>query len=173
MPPPALPDDTGTTTADQIVLDQATGDFDARGHAVTTRLPEQKTGASSSAMLDKSAPTQGSADPVSLRQPQPSAALRRECRRMAGIQPDSGGPASISTATARPWSPTGKVVSQFQDQAKPTATVVKAPHMVYTDADRLAHYTGGVDFLAPHLTVKSEALDAWLNAENFRVPTPA
>ena len=159
-----ISDDTGTTTADQIVLDQATGDFDARGHAVTTRLPDQKSGASS-AMLDKSAPTQGSADRVTsanrnhLLHYAGNAAVWQASNRIQADRIDIDRDRKTVVAD-------GKVVSQFQDQAKPTATVVKAPHMIYTDADRLAHYTGGVDFWRPTLTVKSEALDAWLNEEN-------
>ena len=63
----------------------------------------------------------------------------------------------------------GKVITQFEDKpnpdappsksAQPTFTIVKAQHMVYTDADRLANYTGGVDFWRPLLTVKSAALE--------------
>jgi lipopolysaccharide transport protein LptA len=74
----------------------------------------------------------------------------------------------------------GKVVTQFEDKPKadapaakapakttqPTFTIVKAPHMVYTDADRLANYTGGVDFWRPVLTVKSTTLKAYLNAQD-------
>ena len=40
-----IADDTGSTTADHIVLDQSTGDFDARGHVVTTRVADQKADA--------------------------------------------------------------------------------------------------------------------------------
>ena len=57
-----IADDSGSTAADHIVLDQATGDFDATGHVSTTRLPDEKK--SSSDMLDKDEPTQGLADHV-------------------------------------------------------------------------------------------------------------
>jgi len=43
---------------------------------------------------------------------------------------------------------------------------VKAPHMVYTDQDRLAVYTGGSSFWRPTLTVKSAELRAWMNPDN-------
>ncbi|HXJ38306.1 MAG TPA: LPS export ABC transporter periplasmic protein LptC, partial [Bryobacteraceae bacterium] len=55
-------DETGSTAADHIELHQETGDFDARGHVATTRLPEaKKTGDvnAGSDMLDKEEPTQG------------------------------------------------------------------------------------------------------------------
>jgi lipopolysaccharide export system protein LptA len=38
--------------------------------------------------------------------------------------------------------------------------------MTYTDPDRLADYTGGVDFRRPSLTVKSANLKAWLNEKD-------
>src|ERR1035441_4506897 len=72
----------------------------------------------------------------------------------------------------------GKVVTQFEDKPKPEATadpakpvppaftIVKAPHMVYTDTDRLANYTGGVDFWRPALTVKSSTLKSYLNEQD-------
>jgi len=157
-----MADDTGSTTADQIVLDQATGDFDARGHAITTRVPDQKN---ESAMLDKSAPTQGSADRVTsanrnrLLHYTGNSAVWQASNRIQADRIDIDRERRMLLAD-------GKVITQFQDQTRPTATIVKSQHMVYTDADRLAHYTGGVDFWRPTLTVKSEALQAWLNEEN-------
>ncbi len=38
--------------------------------------------------------------------------------------------------------------------------------MFYTDGDRLATYTGGVDFWRPTLTVKSTSLKAFLNPQD-------
>ena len=57
-----ISDDSGTTIADHIELQQSTGDFDARGHVSTTRLPDQKK--TTSDMLDKDEATQGMADHV-------------------------------------------------------------------------------------------------------------
>ena len=66
----------------------------------------------------------------------------------------------------------GQVVSEFKDNdkdddaegaptvkakpvpAQPIFTIVKAEHMVYTDQDRQAVYTGGANFWRPNLTVK-------------------
>ena len=41
-------------------------------------------------------------------------------------------------------------------------TKVYAPHMVYTDQDRLAYYSGGVRLDRPDLHLKSQELHAWL-----------
>src|SRR6185437_11615534 len=75
-------DDSGTTAADHIQLNQATDEFDARGHVATTHLPDQKPGTppkpgaapqqqanaapqqSSGGMLDSEQPLQGKADHV-------------------------------------------------------------------------------------------------------------
>jgi lipopolysaccharide export system protein LptA len=38
--------------------------------------------------------------------------------------------------------------------------------MVYTDADRLAVYTGGTDFWRSTMTVKCATLRAWMNPDN-------
>jgi lipopolysaccharide export system protein LptA len=48
----------------------------------------------------------------------------------------------------------------------PIYTVVHSQHMVYTDPDRLANYSGTVDFRRPSLIVKSAYLKAWLNEKD-------
>lgn len=54
-------DDTGSAIADQIVMNQANGDMDAKGHVLSTHQPDrnQKPGTS---MLDDSKPMQAQAD---------------------------------------------------------------------------------------------------------------
>jgi lipopolysaccharide export system protein LptA len=46
--------------------------------------------------------------------------------------------------------------------AVPVLTVMKAPRLVYTDADRLAVYTGGVDMARPGMHITSRELRAVL-----------
>jgi lipopolysaccharide export system protein LptA len=171
-----MTDDTGTTIADHIVIEQSTGDFDARGHVATTRLPDPKK--TSSDMLDKDEATQGLADRVvsSDRNRQieytGNAVLWQSANRIQADRIDIDRVKKSIVAD-------GHVVSEFQDKdkdedaSKPkspkppaTFTIVKAPHMVYTDADRLAIYTGGADFWRPTLTVKCSTLRAWLNDNN-------
>ena len=62
-----ISDDTGATAADHIELEQATGDFDAKGHVFTTRLPDEKK--TTSDMLDKDEPTAGHGRTCDLRRP--------------------------------------------------------------------------------------------------------
>jgi lipopolysaccharide export system protein LptA len=65
----------------------------------------------------------------------------------------------------------GNVVNSLWEQPKedkkkagavPVLTVVRAPHLVYTDANRLAVYTGGVKLVRPGMQVKSKELRAYL-----------
>ncbi len=177
-----ISDASGSTTADHIRMNQTTGDFDAQGNAFTTRLPESNK--SESAMLDKDEPSLGSADRI-------TSANRNHLVHYAGhakvwqtsnrveadkIDIDRDKKTLIAD---------GKVVTWFQDKpkkdddddsdktaakpaqpAQPTFTIVKAPHMVYTDADRLAVYTGGVDFWRPTMTVKCASMKAFLNPQD-------
>jgi len=46
--------------------------------------------------------------------------------------------------------------------ATPVLTVVRASHLDYTDADRLAVYTGGVDMARPGMHITSRELHAFL-----------
>jgi len=171
-----IADDTGTTIGDHIQLQQSTGDFDAKGHVSTTRLPDAKK--TSSDMLDKDEPTQGMADRVISAQRNHlihyigNAVLWQSSNRIQADKIDVDRDKKSIVAD-------GSVVSQFLDENKkdddgkpipqtgtPIFTIVKAPHMVYTDADRMALYTGGADFWRPTLTVKCLTLKAWLNDNN-------
>jgi lipopolysaccharide export system protein LptA len=51
------------------------------------------------------------------------------------------------------------------DPAPAIFTLVKAPHMVYTDQDRLAHYSGGVLLNRAGLQMKANDLRSWLAEE--------
>lgn len=181
-----LNDAQGTTTGDTIRIDQTTGDFDAKGHVFTTRLPEG--GKTASGMLDKGEPTLGSADRVTsanrnhLVHYAGNAAVWQTSNRVQGDRIDIDRDKKSIVAD-------GHVVTQFLDKPKtdnasdaaaagsgpvaektpgkqPMFTVVKAPHMVYTDQERLAIYTGGVDFWRPNMTVKSITLKAFLNDQD-------
>jgi lipopolysaccharide export system protein LptA len=184
-----LSDAQGTTTGDTIRIDQATGDFDARGHVFTTRLPEGEK--AESGMLDKGEPTLGTADRVTsanrnhLMHYAGNAAVWQTANRVQADRIDIDRDKKSIVAD-------GKVVTQFEDKPKaendagaagsgpaakpgnslgtsgkqPTFTIVKAPHMVYTDEERLALYTGGVDFWRPAMTVKTVTLKAYLNDQD-------
>jgi lipopolysaccharide export system protein LptA len=173
-----ISDASGTTTGDNIRLDQMTGDFDAKGHVFTTRLPEENK--SESSMLDKDEPTLGTADRVTsanrnhLVHYAGNAVVWQTSNRIQAERIDIDRDKKSIVAE-------GKVVTQFEDKPKADAdapktatpakpevrfTIVKSQHMLYTDPDRLATYTGGVDFWRPAMTVKSAALKAFLNPQD-------
>ncbi len=172
-----ISDASGTTTGDNIRLDQMTGDFDAKGHVFTTRLPEENN--SESTMLHKDQPTLGTADRVTsanrnhLIHYVGNAVVWQTSNRIQAERIDIDRDKKSIVADE-------KVVTQFEDKPKeqadppvkpakpvqPTFTIVKARHMVYTDPDRLATYTGGVDFWRPAMTVKSVTLKSFLNPQD-------
>jgi lipopolysaccharide export system protein LptA len=169
-----ISDDTGTTVGDHIQLEQTTGDFDAMGHVSTTRLPDPKK--TSSDMLDREEATQGVADRVTSANRNKqihyigNAVVWQSANRIQADKIDIDREKKSIVAD-------GQVISQFQDKdkdkdktkpsaARPIFTIVKAAHMVYTDQDRLAVYTGGADFRRPSLIVKSATLRAWLNSDD-------
>ncbi len=175
-----ISDATGSTSGDHIRMDQMTGDFDATGHVSTTRLPEENK--SASAMLDKDEPTLGTADRVTsanrnhLIHYAGNAVVWQTSNRIQADRVDIDRDKKTIVAD-------GKVVTQFEDKPKdnadapaqaakpakplqPTYTIVKSQHMVYTDPDRLATYTGGVDFWRPTMTFKSVSMKAYLNDDD-------
>jgi lipopolysaccharide export system protein LptA len=69
------------------------------------------------------------------------------------------------------------VLTQFREKSKPDSqtaaadtapifVVVKAAKLVYTDEDRLAHYSGGVVLTRPQLQVKADELRAILSPQD-------
>jgi lipopolysaccharide export system protein LptA len=172
-----ISDDTGSTTADRIVINQSTGDFDANGHVATTRLPEKKKTASTSekgadgggGMLDDEAPTQGMADHVVTAERNQTihyignAVLWQSANRLQAGKIDIDRSQKALVAEDH-------VISQFQEKekpegrgTKPVTTIVRASKMVYSDGERVAIYSGGADFRQPTMSVKAETLKAWLN----------
>lgn len=60
-------DDTGTTSADKIILNQQSGDMDAAGHVASTREPDQQKGDANASLLDEDRPLQARADEMETR----------------------------------------------------------------------------------------------------------
>jgi lipopolysaccharide export system protein LptA len=174
--------------ANHIQLDQATGEFDARGNVSTTHLPDQKpgppapgpavasgaSGDKGGGMLDPGEPLQGKADRVV------SANHGMQVHYIANAQVWQGGSRVQGDRIDIDRDPKkksltadGHVYSQLQDSAKtlpngkpgplPPTTLVRAQKMTYTDADRLAIYTGDVSMVRVGLTVKCTTLQAYMN----------
>jgi lipopolysaccharide export system protein LptA len=171
-------DATGATSADLIRIDQKTGDFAANGHVSSSRQPDKKN--SPSGMLAGDQPVESMADRM-------TAANRNRLLHYEGhVVMWQGGDRITAERTdidreKRTLSAAGGVVTQFLERKEsapipgsqaPGASfvIVKSANMVYTDQDRLAHYTGAVVLHRPGLQVKADDLRAILaeskNAES-------
>jgi lipopolysaccharide export system protein LptA len=159
-------DPGGSTAADQILLQQQSGDVEATGNVVSTRLPEKKKDAKTG-MLAGNEPVQARAARMTTKQDNSQirydgkAIMWQSANRLEADQIYINRETDIIEAH-------GNVVSQFLEQPKGPKkkqgifTIVKAPHMVYRDKEHLAHYTGGVVLNRPDMQVDSKELRAFL-----------
>ncbi|HVW08297.1 MAG TPA: LptA/OstA family protein [Bryobacteraceae bacterium] len=169
-------DDTGTTDANHIRIDQNTNEFDARGNVATTHISTEtangKQSGQGSGMLDPGEAMQGKADHVISEHGGDqlhyigNAQVWQGGSRIQADQVDIDRKKKQLTAA-------GHVFSQLQDSPKngpdgkpgpaPPATLIRSQKMVYTDTDRLAVYTGDVTLTRQALTVKCATLQAYMN----------
>jgi lipopolysaccharide export system protein LptA len=174
-------DDTGITTADRIHMDQRSGDFTGEGKVSSMRLPDK--GQTKSGMLSGDEPLEAQAHKmlssnrnktvhyegdVHLRQgANRIQAATVDVDRMKSIIVADG--AVVSDLWEQPKDKDNDKADDKDDDAKgpaaPIRTVVHAPHMVYTDADRLAVYTGGVTMVRQNTQVKAREVHAYLAEE--------
>ena len=189
-------DTNGSTDADKIHLIQKTGDYVADGHVSTSRLPEQDPKKKSGEMLDGDESIQGTAPHMTsanhnkLVHYDEGAVLWQGSDRIEARSIEIDRDKHLLAAS-------GKVITQFLDQKKdkesntpspdgakitkistapenpvtpvsPVYTVVTSEKLVYTDIDRLAHYTGSVQLNRPGLNVKSMELLAFLNPKDTK-----
>ena len=164
-------DATGTTSADHIRLDQKTDDFLAEGNVSSTRMPD-KDQKSDSSMLSGDAPMNAQARKMESSNRKDSHRTRYEggARVWQGANRISSEVIEIDR-DKHSIVADGNVVTEAWQQPKddqkkkttaPVLTKVYAPHMTYTDQDRLAYYSGGVKLERPELHLKSKELHAWL-----------
>jgi len=164
-------DATGTTSAEHIRLDQKTDDFLAEGNVTSTRLPD-KDQKSDSSMLSGDAPMNAQARKMESSNRKDSHRTRYEggARVWQGANRISSEVIEIDR-DEHSIVADGNVVTEAWQQPKddqkkkttaPVLTKVYAPHMTYTDQDRLAYYSGGVKLERPELHLKSKELHAWL-----------
>ena len=178
-------DDTGSATADTIVMNQANGDMDANGHVVSTHEPDknQKPGTS---MLDESKTMQAQADQMQTRgnntevHYQGHVVMWQGANRISADKIDidrdeqslraSGNVISElvdnKSDSSKSSTATGTVVSNSTATAgatePPIFTTVRAPNLNYHDDTRIAVYTGGVTLTRQKMTVVSDQLKAFL-----------
>lgn len=165
-------DPDGTASADRILLDQKKGEMTALGHVASSREPDPN--GKSSAMLANDKPMEATAD------------------RMQTVDHNNrihyDGHAVAWQGANRIWADDldidrgdrcltakGHVKTQFLEQQKKDANgvaqsatapgfiVIDAAALVYTEADRLAHYTGGTHLVRTGMDVKADEIRAFLN----------
>ncbi len=156
-------DDSGVTHADQIVMDQTSGDMDAAGHVLSTHAPDknQKPGTS---MLDTSQPMQASAEEMHTRESNSKVSYRRHAVMWQGANRISADRIDIDR-DEQSLHATGNVVSELVDNkagADAVFTMVRAPDLMYRDDTREALYTGGVTLVRGKMTVTSKQVRAFL-----------
>jgi lipopolysaccharide export system protein LptA len=184
-------DSTGNTAGDHIVLDEKSGNFTAEGHVNTSRLPDQTKKKSDSAMLSGDEPLQAvartmtSANHAKLVKYDGDAILWQGVNRIQAdhveidrdkrsivadghvitqSREEKKADDDAAPASAHPAVATAKPADQA-DVGPVVFTLVRAPHMVYTDQDRLAHYSGGVLLDRGTLQMKAADLRSWLAEE--------
>jgi lipopolysaccharide export system protein LptA len=164
-------DATGTTAANYIRLDERTDDFLAEGNVDSTRMPD-KNQKSDSSMLSGDAPMNAQARKMESSNRAGSHRTRYEgnARVWQGANRISADAIEIDR-DKHSIVADGNVVTEAWQQPKddekkkntaPVLTKVFAPHLVYTDQDRLAYYSGGVRLERPEMHLKSRELHAWL-----------
>ncbi|MBI4889822.1 MAG: hypothetical protein HY821_04295 [Acidobacteria bacterium] len=163
-------DETGSTTADEIQLDQKTGAMTATGNVNSVRMPDKQQ--SSGGMLSAS-------EPLNARAASMTTANRNQRIRYDGSALLWQGNNRLRASTvlidreAKTLNAAGNVVTEMPDQVSADAptekqkkkgnayTIIRAPSLTYADKDKFADYTGGTTLERPNLLVKSRQLRAW------------
>jgi lipopolysaccharide export system protein LptA len=156
-------DETGSTSAKEIVLEQATGNMIALGDVNSTRLPEKRQ--SAAGMLSPGEATQAKAGRMSVSDDSRKILYEEQAVLWQGARRIEGRTIIIDRA-AQTLEARGNVVTQMPEQAPKTAfTVVRADSLHYSDKTKQAFYRGGpqgkVALERPALNVSSRTLRAW------------
>ena len=161
-------DPTGSTAADHIHLDQRTGNFTAEGSVRSTRLADQGSKKGSS-MLSGDEPVEAQAAKMMSSNRNRSIHYEGNVTLWQGANRLQAAVVDVDREK-QTLAADRNVVSNLWEQPKddqkktaaPVPVVVHAAHLVYTDSDRLAHYTGNVRLDRPGLQVKARELRAFL-----------
>jgi lipopolysaccharide export system protein LptA len=162
-------DATGSTSADHIRMDQRTGDFTAEGNVNSSRMPD-KDQKKNSQMLSGDEPLQAQARRMDSSNHNRKIHYEGNVLMWQGANRIQAGVVDLDREK-RILIADGNVVTNLWEEPKdeqkkktatPVLTEVHAPHLVYTEEDRRAYYTGGVFLTRPALQVKARELQAYL-----------
>jgi lipopolysaccharide export system protein LptA len=161
-------DPSGATAADRIRLDERTGNFVAEGRVSSSRMPE--SGRKDTGMLNGDEPLEARARKMESTNRNRTIHYEGDVSLWQGANRIQGNTVDVDREK-QTLVADGNVVTNLwetpkEDEKKKTAnpvlTTVRAPHLVYTDRDRLASYSGGVLLTRTGLQVKSRELRAYL-----------
>jgi lipopolysaccharide export system protein LptA len=178
-------DDSGSATADRIVMNQANGDMDAVGHVLSTHAPDknEKPGTS---MLDASQPMQAKADNMQTRENNTRIFYQGNVTMWQGANRITAGKVDLDREE-QSLHAVGNVVSELVDNKEspadsdsaggsaaqpkgapvatdgPVYTTVEAPELLYRDDTRRALYTGGATLTRQGMTITCKKLEAFLS----------
>ncbi|HEX4810060.1 MAG TPA: LptA/OstA family protein [Bryobacteraceae bacterium] len=165
-------DDTGSTFADSILMDQASGDMNATGHVISTHEAD-KNAKPGTSMLDDKQPLQGRADKMWTREDNTKVRYDGHAVIWQGADRTAADVIDIDR-DAQTLKASGSVVSELVDRTPdsgsgtaapaqaPIFTIVHAPELDYQDDKRLAHYSGGVKLVHDKMTVTGNDIRAFL-----------
>jgi lipopolysaccharide export system protein LptA len=149
-------------------MDQRTGDFTAEGQVNSSRLPD-KDQKKNSEMLSGDQPVEAQARQMDSSNHNRAIHYEGDATMRQGANRIQAGVIDVNREK-RTLVADGNVVTNLWEEpngdekksAAPVHTVVHAAHLVYTDENRLAFYTGGVLLNRPGLQVKGKELRAFL-----------
>jgi lipopolysaccharide export system protein LptA len=166
-------DAAGSTSADHIRMDQRTGDFTADENVNSSHMPDRNP-KKNSQMLSGDEPLQAKARHMDSHNRnrqihyEGNVVMWQAANRITADVVDLDREKRRLVAN-------GNVVNYLWEEPKdeqkkkgaaPVLTVVRAPHLDYTDSDRLAVYSGGVKLTRGGMQVKSRELRAYLAESN-------
>lgn len=166
-------DETGSATADEIVMNQANGDMDASGHVLSTHAPDpnEKPGTS---MLDATEPMQARADRMQTRDDNSKVFYEGNVVMWQGANRISANEIHVNRDD-QSLQANGDVVSELVDNKSsgtpaagaaidppPIYTVVRAPELSYRDDTRIAVYSGGAKLTRDKMAVAGKEITAFL-----------
>lgn len=167
-----MSDSTGSTTADHIRMDQRTGDFTAEGHVNSSRMPD-KDQKKNSQMLSGDEPMHAQARKMDSANHNKKLHYEGNVVMWQGANRIQADMVDLDREK-KGLIADGHVITNLWEEPKdeqkkktttPVLTEVHAPHLVYTEDNRLAVYTGGVSLARPNLQVKSKQIQAYLAEE--------
>jgi len=167
-------DATGSTSAEHIRLDQRTGNFTADGNVRSSRLSDQDS-KKGSGMLNGDEPVEGRADKMQSANRnrqihyEGNVSLWQGANRIEAAVVDVDREKQTLVAdrnvVSNLWEQPKNDENKADEKKKSTAAVpvvVHAAHLLYTDQNRLADYSGDVRLDRPGLRVKARELRAFL-----------